>query len=79
MSNDRDLDAIFDRLAKQTHTEEDIQTLRQLLCVTQGQNTVQIGKYIVNIAELVNIAEGCDIHIGDKIYKSTDAETIRAI
>jgi Effector-associated domain 10/NACHT domain len=79
MSNDRDLDDIFARIAKRIDTEEDIQTLRQLLRVTQGQNTFQIGKYIVNIAEIVNTAKGCDIHIGDKIYKSTDAETIRAI
>jgi DNA polymerase III delta prime subunit len=73
MSNDRDLDAIFDRIAKLTHTEEDTQTLRQSFRALEGQNTVQIGKYIVNIAE------GRDIHIGDRIYQSTDAETIRVI
>jgi DNA polymerase III delta prime subunit len=73
MSNDRDLDGIFDRIAKRNATDEDIQTLRQLLRITEGQNVIQIGKYSVNIAE------GRDLHIGDKIYQSTDAETIRAI
>jgi predicted NACHT family NTPase len=76
MSNDRDLDtifAIFDRIAQRTYTEEDLQALRQSFRVLEGQNTVQIGKYIVNITE------GRDIHIGDLIYQSTDAETIRAI
>jgi Effector-associated domain 10 len=29
MSNDRDLDAIFDHIAQRTYPEEDIQTLRQ--------------------------------------------------
>lgn len=73
MSNDRDLDAIFDRLANQNTTDEDIQILRQLLRVPEGQNVIKIGKYSVSIAE------GRDIHIGDKIYQSTDAETIRVI
>lgn len=73
MSNDRDLDAIFDRIAQQTYTEEDIQTLRQSFRALEGQDTIQIGKNIINIAE------GRGLHIGDKIYQSTDAETIRAI
>jgi Effector-associated domain 10/NACHT domain len=73
MSNDRDLDGIFDRIAKRNATDEDIQTLRQLLRVTEGQSVIQIGKYSVNITE------GREIHIGDKIYQSTDAETIRVI
>jgi hypothetical protein len=73
MINDRDLDVIFDRIAKLTHTEEDIQTLRQSFQALEGQNTLQIGKYIFNIAE------GRDIHIGDTTYQGTDAETIRAI
>jgi hypothetical protein len=33
----------------------------------------QLGKYNVNIGE------GKEIHIGDRIYKGTDAETIRKI
>lgn len=73
MNNDRDLDAIFDCIARRTHTEEDIQILRQSFQALEGQNTVQIGKYTVSITE------GRDIHIGDRIYQSTDAETIRAI
>jgi Effector-associated domain 10 len=73
MSDDRDLNAIFDRIANRNATDEDIQILRQLLRVPEGQNVIQIGKYSVNIAE------GRDIHIGDKIYQSTDAETIRTI
>jgi Effector-associated domain 10/NACHT domain len=73
MSDDRDLDAIFDRIANGTATEEDIQTLRQSIRERKGQNVIQLGKYSVNIGE------GRDIHIGDKIYQSTDAQTIRAI
>jgi Effector-associated domain 10/NACHT domain len=73
MSNDQDLDGIFDRIANQNATDEDIQILRQLRRVPEGQNVIQIGKYSVNIAE------GRDLHIGDKIYESTDAETIRTI
>jgi Effector-associated domain 10/NACHT domain len=73
MSDDRDFDAIFDRIANRTVTEEDIQILRQLRRAPEGQNVIQIGKYSVNIGE------GRDIHIGDKIYQSTDAQTIRTI
>jgi flagellar biosynthesis GTPase FlhF len=73
MSDDRDLDAIFDRLAKHTASEEDIQTLRQFIGALAGQNTVQIGKYHVNIAE------GNNIQIGDTTYTGVDAETIREI
>jgi eukaryotic-like serine/threonine-protein kinase len=51
MSNDQDLDGIFDRIAKRNATDEDIQTLRQLLRVTEGQSVIQIGKYSVNITE----------------------------
>ncbi|WP_289787756.1 hypothetical protein [Chlorogloeopsis sp. ULAP01] len=47
--------------------------LRQYLTASGGQNVVQLGKYNVNLGE------GKDIHIGDKVYQGTDAETIRAI
>lgn len=73
MSSHPDLNDIFDRLAKREQTDSDIQSLRQLLQVREGQNTVQIGKYNVNIAE------GRDIHIGDRIYQGVDAKTIREI
>jgi hypothetical protein len=89
MSDRPDINAIFDRIAKRDFTDEDIQTLRQSVAIAgnaQGStivtgddnilgdnNTVQIGKYNINIAE------GRNIEIGDTIYQGTDAETIRSI
>ncbi|GAX44445.1 putative signal transduction protein with Nacht domain [Tolypothrix sp. NIES-4075] len=71
MSSNQDLNAIFDRIANGEETEEDRQTLRDLeLRAREGQNSIQIGKYNVNISE------GRDIQIGDRIYQGADAEAI---
>jgi Effector-associated domain 10 len=89
MSDNQDINAIFDRIANRNATDGDIQTLRQSVVIggnAQGativtgddnilgdNNTVQIGKYSINIAE------GSNINVGDTIYQGTDAETIRAM
>ena len=53
--------------------QDDIAQLRQFLTANSDKNVVQLGKYNINIAD------GKDIHIGDKVYQGTDAETIRTI
>ena len=71
MSSYKDLSAIFDRITNGQETEGDMQTLRQLLRARDGQNIVQVG------SNIVNIAEGRDIQIGDRTYYDTDAEAIK--
>ena len=71
MSSHEHLSAIFDRIANGEETAEDIQTMRSLLRSRDGQNVVQVGNNIVNIAD------GRDFQIGDRIYQGADAEAIR--
>ena len=73
MAESWQLEEILERILNHTANEDDIAQLRQFITSNSDRNTVQIGKYNVNIAE------GKDIHIGDKIYQGADAETIRAI
>ncbi|MEI2579188.1 tetratricopeptide repeat protein, partial [Scytonema sp. PRP1] len=73
MSFDDDLNAIFDHFINNQATEADKQTLRQLIGARDGKNALQIGKNIVNIAE------GRDIQIGDRIYQGADAEAIKEL
>jgi Effector-associated domain 10 len=54
-------------------SEGDINQLRQSLTASNGKDVVQLGKYNVNIGD------GKDIHIGDKVYQGADAQTIRTI
>ena len=63
---------ILDRILDGSRDESDIALLRQSL-QTDAQNQIQLAKNIVNIAE------GRDIHIGDRTYYGTDAETIKTI
>ena len=67
-----DLQAIIDRIANKQYTEEDI-TLLQRLVTDNPQIASQLGKNIVNIGE------GKEIHIGDRIYQQWDKEAIRAL
>ncbi|BAY95315.1 MULTISPECIES: hypothetical protein [unclassified Tolypothrix] len=71
MSDHDDLKAIFERIVNHQETEDDRQAIRSLLRAGNGDNEIQIGKNIVNIAE------GRDIHIGDRIYQGADAEVIK--
>ncbi|AFZ01288.1 NACHT domain-containing protein [Calothrix sp. PCC 6303] len=73
MADSWELQEICDRILNQNANEDDIAQLRQFITANSDKNVVQLGKYNVNIAD------GKDIHIGDKIYQGTDAETIRAI
>jgi Effector-associated domain 10/GUN4-like len=69
MSLPDELKPIFDRIAQHQQTDADMEILRQYLS-TGGQFVLQQGKFAVNIGQ------GQDIHIGDRIYQGADAETI---
>lgn len=71
--NSDELGNVLDRIASTNHTEADIAALRQLLSSTDRQSLLQLGKYGINVGQ------GQDIQIGDRIYKGADAETIRKI
>jgi Effector-associated domain 10/NACHT domain len=73
MSFQDDLSAIFDRIANGKETEGDLQALRELFRKYNCLGAVQLGKYNVNIGQ------GQDIHIGDRIYQGADAQAIREI
>ncbi|MBD2247101.1 SUMF1/EgtB/PvdO family nonheme iron enzyme [Nostoc sp. FACHB-888] len=61
---------ILDRILDGSRNENDINLLRQCLRTVNGQSQVQLANYIVNLAE------GNDIHIGDRItYQGIDEET----
>jgi uncharacterized membrane protein len=68
-----DLSGILDRIANGEETEGDRQLLRQLLREKQSQSVVQLGKYTVNLGQ------GREIQVGDRIYQGTDAETIKTV
>jgi Effector-associated domain 10 len=72
MSTDDHLQAIINRIANKQHTEEDI-TLLQRLVTDNPQIASQLGKNIVNIGE------GKEIHIGDRIYYQWDKEAVKAL
>lgn len=68
-----ELAAIFDRITNGQFTDADMATLRQFL--ESGDHEVK-----AQFAEFnVNIGEGKDIHIGDRIYQELDVEVIREI
>jgi Effector-associated domain 10/NB-ARC domain len=71
MSTD-DLKALINRIANKQHTEEDIKLLQQQL-TDNPQIASQLGKNIVNIGE------GKEIHIGDRIYPQWDKEAMEAL
>jgi Effector-associated domain 10/NACHT domain len=64
---------ILDRIVSGKPTDLDLDLVRQLLTTNRDQNWVQLGKYSVNIGQ------GHDIHIGDRIYQGANAEAIRDI
>ncbi|MEH2105935.1 hypothetical protein [Nostoc sp.] len=61
------------RVEKGQQTDEDITFLRQLLLAGDRQFVQQLGKYNVNIGE------GKEIHIGDRIYQQWDEQAIQAL
>ncbi|MBD2415538.1 hypothetical protein FACHB389_05655 [Nostoc calcicola FACHB-389] len=72
MTTPEELNAILERIVKKQQTETDITVLRQWLSGS-GQIVSQQGKYAVNLGQ------GQDIHIGDRIYQGADAEVIKEI
>ncbi|GBE90953.1 SAV_2336 N-terminal domain-related protein [Nostoc cycadae] len=67
------LEETLHRVEQGMQTDEDITFLRQLLLAGDRQIALQLGKYNINIGE------GKEIHIGDRIYRGADAETVRKI
>ena len=64
---------ILDRIVAGNPTDLDLELVRQLLTTNRERNLVQLGKYSVNIGQ------GHDIHIGDRIYQGADATAIQAV
>jgi hypothetical protein len=73
MKSQDEIMQILDRIAKGQHTDADIANLSQILGWSDRQTKQQLGKYNVNIGE------GKDIHIGDRIYFSWNEESIQAL
>ena len=67
------LNSMLERVSRGEQTEADRAALQQLLNTDSGKTIVQSGKYNVSIGQ------GQEIHIGDRTYTGTDADTIRAI
>ena len=72
MSVPNDLSTILERIVQGQESETDRYLLQQLLEQQQEKAVVQLGKYSVNLGQ------GQDIHVGDRIYQGTDAATIKA-
>lgn len=70
---DPTLENIIDRVAFTTINDSDILLLRGLLKQNTEKTYIQLGKYNINISE------GENIHIGDRIYQGSDAEAIRKV
>ena len=68
-----ELTSIFDSIANGHFTDTDIASLRQLLESGDREVKAQFAKFNVNIGN------GKDIHIGDRIYQGADAEAIRKV
>lgn len=73
MTHPERLQQILNRVEKGQQTDEDISFLRQLLLAGDRQVALQLGKYNVNIGQ------GRDIHIGDRIYQQWDEQAIQAL
>lgn len=73
MTTPHELITIFDRIIDGKKDKKDITLLRQWLENSNNQNWMQSAKYIVNIPD------GKDVHIGDRTYYNTDAESIKAV
>ncbi|MBW4559642.1 MAG: tetratricopeptide repeat protein [Mojavia pulchra JT2-VF2] len=72
MTSPEELNSILERIVKYQHTESDIALLQQW--VSSGSQIVsQQGKYAVNLGQ------GQEIHIGDRIYQGADAEVVKGI
>jgi len=70
---DPDLTQLLDRIALGRATEADLAALRSRIEVRGDKNSVQLGRYNVDISG------GRSIHIGDQVYQGANADTIRGI
>ncbi len=73
MANTNNLDDIIQSILDGIHTNADRETLRHLLKNSDRETISQLGKYNVNIKD------GKDIHIGDRIYQQWDDLAIQAV
>lgn len=73
MTLDQHLQEIFNRIEKGKASDEDIKILKEKILAGDRQVVSQLGKYNVNIGE------GKDIHIGDRIYQQWDKEAMEAL
>ncbi len=73
MTLSEELKQILNRVEKGQQTDEDMAVLRQRLLASDRQVVQQLGKYNVNIGE------GKEIHIGDRIYQQWDEQAIQAL
>ncbi len=72
--NNFDLSLIFQKISEGEHTEVELSQLRQtLLSADNRQFSLQLGKFNVNIGD------GKEIHIGDRIYQQWNDEAIEAL
>lgn len=70
------LNVILDRIATGNYTPEDIQLLRHNLIIGGKSSIVQMGNYNIAVGD---INQARDIHIGNRIYQGSEAETIRQV
>ncbi|WP_088243832.1 hypothetical protein [Calothrix rhizosoleniae] len=71
-----EISEIFNHILEGNYTENDVQTVTSKILritVNGDSNYLKIGN------NYINIGEGRDIHIGDRIYKGESADTIREI
>jgi WD40 repeat protein len=73
MANTNNLDDIIQSILDGIHTNADRETLRHLLKNGDRETILQLGKYNINIGD------GKDIHIGDRIYQQWDDLAIQAV
>ena len=84
MTTSNEVNTIIDRILHNTPVDGDVETLRQWLQSTEGQQFAQKvtqpapqpsapSKYNINIGQVT----GGDVQIGDRIYNGTDAETLK--
>ncbi|QFS49764.1 tetratricopeptide repeat protein [Nostoc sphaeroides] len=71
--NSEELGNLLDRLVEGKQAEADITTLRQFLKEGNNQALLQLGKYNVNIGQ------GQDIQIGDRVFVTWNDDAIQAL
>ncbi len=68
-----DLQKILNRIKNHEYSYEDITVLRELILADRHQTVLQLSKYNINLGD------GKDIHIGDRIYQEWDDKAIQAL